>query len=144
MKLKVREGCNLQPRETDRDWLEGSNTTRSRLVALGNVPFTRIPGLLAHGRFDEALLDSLSKAVACYLDSLLVGRARQGTAGGVVDEEGQISRWAGRTGQDRAPQGRAGPLDVTSQSQTWRTETVIALQIANSRPAPPSSGPASA
>lgn len=36
------------------------------------------------------------------------------------------SRLFGRTGQ-----GRTGhQMDVTSQSQTWRTETVIALQIA--------------
>lgn len=38
--------------------LVGSNTTRSRLVALRSVPFTRIPGLLAHGRANEVLVDS--------------------------------------------------------------------------------------
>lgn len=36
----------------------GSNTTRSRLVALRSVPFTRIPGQLAHGRANEVLPDS--------------------------------------------------------------------------------------
>lgn len=46
----------------------------------------------------------------------------------VGDEEGRISTLGG---QDRAGQGRTGrQMDVTSQSQTWRTETVIALQIA--------------
>ena len=36
----------------------GSNTTRSRLVALSSVPLTRIPGLLARGWSNEVLVDS--------------------------------------------------------------------------------------
>ncbi|KAH8766746.1 hypothetical protein F5883DRAFT_77532 [Diaporthe sp. PMI_573] len=69
----------------------GSNTTRSRLVALRSVPFTRIPGLLARGWANEVRC-SLTVVQAQALESRWTGSFLGGLW--VAHEDGRILSWA--------------------------------------------------
>lgn len=90
VEIKVSRGVLQLGRRT------GSNTTRSRLVALGNVPCTRIPGLLARGRANNVLVDSCPGSVTDeqthrQTDRFFVGYVVQVLA----TRRGRISTWAG-------------------------------------------------
>lgn len=93
VEIKVSRGVLQLGRRT------GSNTTRSRLVALGSVPFTRIPGLLARGRTNDVLVDSCPGSVTDeqtnrqndrQTERLFVGHVVQVLA----TRRGRISTWA--------------------------------------------------